>query len=174
MTSCIYVYKYMDMHVHHKKSAKNLLKIPKSLWYENNPKYMNKIEKDRLCCNVYINSILYFLSYIILSICTINNIYHCNQYSILQYFGEFTLLLKLFQRPPWWETNPSGWANGQYDYYPYRAFGGQKKIHALCDKEGNIINIARALFDQSFNNYLRLQYVVRIHSSEIRAMPRPP
>ena len=35
-------------------------------------------------------------------------------------------------------------------------------------------NIARALCDQSFNIDLRLRYVVRIHSSENRAMPRPP
>ena len=35
-------------------------------------------------------------------------------------------------------------------------------------------NIARALCDQSFNIDLRLRYVVRIHSPENRAMPRPP
>ena len=69
-------------------------------------------------------------------------------------------------------------------YYPYRAFGGQNRVfHALCDKEGNILlilpgqyffNIARTLCDQSFNIDLRLRYVVRIHSSENRALPRPP
>ena len=47
-------------------------------------------------------------------------------------------------------------------------------FHALCDKEGNTINIARTLCDQSFNIHLRLRYVVRIHSSENRALPRPP
>ena len=52
--------------------------------------------------------------------------------------------------------------NIYYYYYPYRAFGGHNKnrvFHALCDKEGNIINIARAILlifaralcDQSFN-----------------------
>ena len=35
-------------------------------------------------------------------------------------------------------------------------------------------DIALALCDQSFNIDLRLRYVVRIHSSEIRAMPHPP
>ena len=63
------------------------------------------------------------------------------------------------------------------NYYPYRAFGCQKNrvFHALCEV-GNIKkkNIARTLCDQSFNIDLRLQYVVRIHSSENRAMPRPP
>ena len=69
-------------------------------------------------------------------------------------------------------------------YYPYRAFGGQNKIvySTLCE-EGNIFlilpgqyffNIALTLCDQSFNIDLRLRYVVRIHSSENRAMPRPP
>ena len=55
-------------------------------------------------------------------------------------------------------------------------------FHALCE-EGNIFlilpgqyffNIARTLCDQSFNIDLRLRYVVGIHSSENRAMPRPP
>ena len=56
-------------------------------------------------------------------------------------------------------------------------------FHALFDKEGNMflillgqyfLNIARTLCDQSFNIDLRLRYVVRIHSFENRAMPRPP
>ena len=54
-------------------------------------------------------------------------------------------------------------------YYPYRAFGGQNKI-----VYSNIFNIARTLSDQSFNIDLRLRYVVRIHSSENHAVPRPP
>ena len=64
-----------------------------------------------------------------------------------------------------------------YNYYPYRAFGGQNKIlypTRFVTRSANIINIALALCDQSFNIDIRLQYVVRIHSSENRAMPRPP
>ena len=56
-----------------------------------------------------------------------------------------------------------------YNYYPYKAFCGQNKI--VYSKR--FINIARALCDQSFNIDLRLRYVVRIHSSENRTMPRP-
>ena len=70
-------------------------------------------------------------------------------------------------------------------YYPYRAFGGQNKIlystrfvrraiFFLILPGQYFSNIARTLCDQSFNNDLRLRYVVRIHSSENRAMPRPP
>ena len=70
-------------------------------------------------------------------------------------------------------------------YYPYRAFGSQSKIVysmrfvtrraiLLIYCPGNIINIARALCDQSFNIDLHLRYVVGIHSSENSTMPRPP
>ena len=70
-------------------------------------------------------------------------------------------------------------------YYSYRAFGGQNKIvystrfvrraiFFLNIARAIFFNIARTLCDQSFNIDLRLRYVVRIHSSENRAMPRPP
>ena len=52
-----------------------------------------------------------------------------------------------------------------YDYYPYRAFDGQNKI---------VYSRFVTLCDQSFNIDLRLRYVVSIHSTENRAMPRPP
>ena len=63
-----------------------------------------------------------------------------------------------------------------YNYYPYRAFGGQNKIvySTRFVRRAIFFNIARTLCDQSFNIDLRLRYVVRIHSSENRAMPRPP
>ena len=64
-----------------------------------------------------------------------------------------------------------------YNYYPYRAFGGQNKIvYSTRFVRGGqyFSNIARTLCAQSFNIELRLRYVVRIHSSENRAMPRPP
>ena len=76
-------------------------------------------------------------------------------------------------------------ANIDY-YYPYRAFGGQntivystrfvtrRAIFFLNIAWAIFFNIARTLCDQSFNIGLRLRYVVRIHSSENRAMPRPP
>ena len=62
------------------------------------------------------------------------------------------------------------------NYYPYRAFGGQNKIvysTRFVRRAIFFFNIARTLYDQSFNIDLRLRYVVRIHSSENRAMPRP-
>ena len=62
-------------------------------------------------------------------------------------------------------------------YYPYRAFDGQNKIvYSRFVTRRAIIsfNIARTLCDQSFNIDLRLRYVVSIHSTENRAMPRPP
>ena len=50
---------------------------------------------------------------------------------------------------------------------------GHPKLYKYCP--GNIfLNIVRTLCDQSFNIDLRLRYVIRIHSSENRAMPRPP
>ena len=50
---------------------------------------------------------------------------------------------------------------------------GHPILYKYCP--GNIFfNIARTLCDQSFNIDLRLRYVVRIHSSENRAMPCPP
>ena len=59
-------------------------------------------------------------------------------------------------------------------YYPYRAFGGQNKIvYSMRFVRAIFFNIARTLCDQSFNIDLRLRYVVRIHSSENRAMRRP-
>ena len=62
-------------------------------------------------------------------------------------------------------------------YYPYRVFGGQNKIvysTRIETRRAISLKIGQALCDQSFNIDLRLQYVVRIHSSENRAMPRPP
>ena len=63
------------------------------------------------------------------------------------------------------------------NYYPYRAFGGQNEIvyytRFLIFPGQYFFNIARTLCDQSFNIDLRLRYVVGIHSSENRAMPRP-
>ena len=78
------------------------------------------------------------------------------------------------------DTNEIG---NNFHYYPYRAFCGQNKIvystcfvtrRAISYKyyPGNIIDIARALCDQSFNIDLRLRYVVRIHSTENRTMLR--
>ena len=61
-------------------------------------------------------------------------------------------------------------------HYPYRAFGGQNKIVYSTNfvRRAIFFDIARTLCDQSFNSDLRLRYVVRIHSSEKCAMPRPP
>ena len=70
-------------------------------------------------------------------------------------------------------------------YYPYRAFDGQNKIvyspfvtrraiFFLILPGQYSFNIARTLCDQSFYIDLRLRYVVSIHSTENRAMPRPP
>ena len=82
-------------------------------------------------------------------------------------------------------TSPFNMEKGSiYIYYPYRAFGGQNKIvystrfvrraiFFLILPGQYFFNIARTLCDQSFNIDLRLRYVVRIHSSENRAMPRP-
>ena len=66
-----------------------------------------------------------------------------------------------------------------YNYHPYRAFGGQNKIVYSTQLWGGqyfgqYCHIAQTLCDQSFNIDLRLRYVVTIHSSENRAMPRPP
>ena len=49
---------------------------------------------------------------------------------------------------------------------------GHPILYKYCP--GNIFNTARTLCDQSFNIDLRLRYFLRIHSSENRAMPRPP
>ena len=65
--------------------------------------------------------------------------------------------------------------NNKY-YYPYRAFSDQNKIvySTRFVRRAIFFLIARPLCDQSFNIDLRLRYVVRIHSSENRTMPRPP
>ena len=55
-------------------------------------------------------------------------------------------------------------------------YGGQNKIvhSTYFVRRAIFFNIARTFCDQSFNIDLRLRYVVRIHSSENRAMPHPP